>query len=189
MSSAPACRLVSRMLLSGMTRRSRDRNGCARRPSMPGKRSSVMWSCATRSTKRNGPAQTGWVPKSLPAASVGFRRHHHAGAIGQDRRRTARTAASAPRARSGGSTISTWSMRDLAAAEAAAGGQVAFQRVFDRGGIELSPSWNNTSWAEKDQQRLGVGPFVGGGEHGTMFSWASKSNSLSHSAVITTVPT
>ena len=120
-----------------------------------------MRSCATRSTKRNGPEHTGFAPNLSPASCA---------ALGE----TIIPARSASCARSGangadrlsrtviGSTTSTVvDRRELAAAIRALHRLVALDVVLDRGGVELLAVVERDAGPDLQRQRLAVRrPFV-----------------------------
>ena len=145
--------------------------------------SSVMWSCATRSPNRNGPAQTGCSAKSAPslAAALGE-------TIMPDRSVSCATNGaegcfSATRTVSG-STTSTWSTMLTSLRRKLPGRVRSRSRLYLTLAASIfSPSWNSTPGRRWISTVFGSGESYEVASIGTMFSFSSMSNSLSHIAV------
>jgi hypothetical protein len=129
------------------------------------KRSSTIRSCAIRSTKRNGPEHTGFVPNFSPAASAAF----------GDTIIPARSVSTASSGANGearlmrtveGSTTSTLDDdRQLTAPVRALHVLVALEVVLDRFGVHLLAVVERDARSQLDHERLVVRrPFVRGRE-------------------------
>ena len=131
-----------------------------------GKRSRVMWSWGTRSLKVNGPGADGFEAEILAGGLGGLGGDDHAGAVGE----------LGDEGRGGGleddldgegvDDVDVVHRVDLGAAEAALHREVAFEGVFDGGGVHLLAVVEEDAGAELDEELGRGGPFVGEGELG-----------------------
>ena len=148
-----------------------------------------MRSCATRSANLKGPAQTGLRPKSRPAASA---------ALG-DTTMPARSVSTAMNGENGcfsttrtvsGSTTSTRSMAPISLRRKLPCRPAWRSSVYSTAAASIgSPSWNTTPGRRRISSVVGSTHSKPVASTGTICCFASKSNSLSQIAVITSVPT
>ena len=124
-----------------------------------------MRSCATRSTKRNGPEHTGFGAELLAGGLCRLRRDHHPGAVGElrEQRREGRRQVEPRRHRI--DDVDARHQRELAPPVRPGHRLVALDVVLDGGGVELLAVVEGDAGPKLQRQRLAVRrPLPGRGE-------------------------